>query len=124
MTGTKSAEYRNLERESSSQLLEHDSRRVLGRYEEAADHALQAGTGRARMGRLRFEAGEFAEAAEDWLSAVGCFLLATARGQAASVLELLRGLEANGKIPVERSDLVAALRERERQLKDLGEPLR
>jgi hypothetical protein len=121
MTGTKSAEYRDLEHESSSRLLEHDSRRVLGRYEEAAYHALQAGTGRDRMGRLCFQAGEFAEAAEDWLSAVACFLLATANQQAAGVLELLRRLEADGKIPAERSDLVGTLRGREREWKDLNE---
>jgi hypothetical protein len=122
MTGTKSAEYRDLEHESSSQLVEYDSRRVLGRYEEAACHALQAGIGRARMGQLCFEAEEYAEAAEDWLSAVECFLLGAATQQAAGILELLCRLEAGGKIPVERSDLIATLRERERQWTDLNKP--
>jgi hypothetical protein len=120
MTGTKSREYRQLEQESSNQLMEHDSRRVLGRYEEAAYRALQAGQDRARMGQLCCEAGEYAEAAEDWLSATACFLLATAPKQAVGALGLLRRLEAEGKVPAERPDLRNALREREQQLNDLN----
>ena len=47
MIATHQEEYHALERESSNFLLEHDSRRILGRYEEAAYDALQAGRGRA-----------------------------------------------------------------------------
>lgn len=68
--------YRELERESSSLLLDHDSRLVLGRYEEAAYYALQAGRHRASMGKILFDAGDRVRASEDWLSASQCFLLA------------------------------------------------
>jgi hypothetical protein len=121
MTGTKARDYENLERESSSQLMEHDSRRVLGRYEEAAYAALQAGRSRTRMGYLCLEAEEYGEATEDWLSAVACFLLATATKPAADVLDALHRLEAEGKIPAERADLHATMRERDRGLTDLNE---
>jgi hypothetical protein len=47
------------ERESSNFLLERDSRRALGRYEEAAYDALQAGRGRARMEQLCWTASGF-----------------------------------------------------------------
>jgi hypothetical protein len=119
MIAIKAQEYQDLEHESSSQLLEHDSRRVLGRLEEAAYHALQAGRNRTKMGQHCFEAQEYAEAAEDWLSAVECFLLATARKQAAVVFDLLIRLEVDGKIPVERPDLVAALRNSNQRLRDV-----
>jgi hypothetical protein len=47
MTGTQSDEYRRLALESSNLLMEHDSRSVLGRYEEAADRVLvHAGQGK------------------------------------------------------------------------------
>jgi hypothetical protein len=121
MTGTKAHEYDNLERESSSQLMEHDSRQVLGRYEEAAYAALQAGRGRARMGQLCFEAEEYVEATEDWLSAAACLLLATETKHAARVLDLLHRLDVDGKIPAERPDLHATLRERDQELTDLKE---
>src|SRR4051794_19241307 len=117
MTGTMAREYQNLERESSGQLMEHDSRWVLGRYEEAAYHALQAGRGRARMGQLCFESEESAEAVEDWLSAAACFLRATARKQAADIVDVLHRLEAEGKVPAGRPDLQAALRERDQGLR-------
>ena len=121
MIGTKADEYQHLAHESSSRILEYESRWVLGRYEEAAYHALQAGTDRTRMGRLSAEAEEWSEAVEDWLSAVACFLRATARKQAADVLELLHRLDGDGKIPMARPDLHAALRERERELDELNE---
>jgi tetratricopeptide (TPR) repeat protein len=120
MTGTKAPEYRALQNESSSQLLDYDSRWVLGRYEEAAYHALQAGTGRYRMGHLCFQAGEYQEAVEDWLSAAECFLLATAQGQAGKILNILHRLETEGKIPAERPDLLSALGERQKRLEDLN----
>jgi tetratricopeptide (TPR) repeat protein len=121
MIATQQHEYHVLERESSDLLLEHDSRRVLGRFEEAAYDALQAGRGRARMGQLRFAAGEYAEAIEDWLSAIECFLRATAKKQASDLLTLLHKMEAEGKLPAERPDLHAALREREQGLGDLSQ---
>jgi hypothetical protein len=121
MTGTKTRAYLDLQHESSSRLLDYDSRWVLGRYEEAAYHALQAGTVRTRMGQLGFDAREYVAAVEDWLSGAACFLLATARQQAADLLDILHRLEAEGKIPVERADLHAALRERDREQKDLNQ---
>jgi hypothetical protein len=121
MTGTKSRDYHDLERESSNYLLEHDSKRTLGRYEDAAYDALRAGTARARMGQLGFEAGEHAEAVEDWLSAVECFLQATAKKQGAEVLKILHRLEAEGKVPAERPDLHATLQERDQGLTDLNQ---
>jgi hypothetical protein len=119
MSVTQQQVYHDLERESSDFLLEHDSRRVLGRYAEAAYDALQAGERRARMGQLCFEAGEYAEAVEDWLSAVECFLRATAKKRGAEILALLHRLEADDKLPAERPNLYAALREREQGLNDL-----
>jgi hypothetical protein len=124
MIGTKADEYRELERESSNHLLEHDSQRTLGRYEEAASHALQAGKDRVRMGQLCFDAAEYPEAAADWLSAAACFLLAMARTQAGDILSVVHRLEADGKIPVDRPDLMAALRERERGLEELNHKVR
>jgi hypothetical protein len=121
MIGTKGREYRDLELETSNHLMDHDSRQGLGRYEEAAYHALQAGSGRVRMGQLCWEAGEHAEAAEDWLSAAACCILATTGRQAADVLDHLHGLEAAGKIPAGRPDLHAALREHDQGLKDLNQ---
>ncbi len=121
MTATQQQEYHDLERESSNYLLGHDSRRVLGRYEEAAYDALQAGRARARMGQIGFEAGAFTEAVEDWLSALECFLRAGAKKPASELLALLRRLEAEGKVPAERPDLRAALREREQGLDELDQ---
>lgn len=90
MIATQRDEYRALERETSNFLLEQDSRRALGRYEEAAYDALQAGRGRARMGQLCFASEQHAEAVEDWLSATACFLQATAKKPALELLEFLR----------------------------------
>ncbi len=77
--------------------------------------------GRTRMGQVCLEAEEYAEAVADWLSAADCFLQATARKQAADVLDVLHRLEADGKVPAERPDLRAVLRQRKRGLKDLTE---
>jgi hypothetical protein len=120
MTGTKTTEYQSLARASSSEMLDYDSRWVLGRYEKAASHALRAATARARMAQLCLDAGEYAEAVEDWLSAAGCFLQATARQEAGTVLCILHGLEADGRFPLGRADLNAAFRERERELESLN----
>ena len=61
MTVTQTQQYRDLERESFNQMMAADSRRVLGRYEEAAYHLFQAGTARARMGQLCYESQADAE---------------------------------------------------------------
>jgi hypothetical protein len=121
MTGASAREYRGLAYESSNLMLDRDSSQALGRYEEAALRALQAGRGRARMGQLRIDSGEYAEAVEDWLSAAACFFLSTAKQQVADVLDVLLRLEAEGKFPKGRSDLRAALQERKQALKELDQ---
>jgi hypothetical protein len=120
MTAAQEREYHDLELDSSNELLEHDSRRVLGRFEEAAHHALQAGRARARMGQLRFDAGDYSGAAADWLSAAACFLQADAGDSATIILDEVRRLAADGRLPAARPDLAAALKEREQQLADLN----
>jgi hypothetical protein len=120
MTAAQEREYHDLELESSNELLAHDSRRVLGRFEEAARHALQAGRARARMGQLRFAAGDYSGAAEDWLSAAACFLQASAGEPATAALNEVRRLGAEGRLAAARPDLAAALAEREQQLADLN----
>ncbi len=118
MIGSKVQKYLDLEHESSNRMLEHDSRRVLGRYKEAVYHALRAGMIRDQMGQRCYAAENYAEAAEDWLSAVECFLLASATKEAADVLGSLHRLETEGKILAERPDLVSALRKCELLLKE------
>jgi hypothetical protein len=73
------------------------------------------------MGQLRFEAEEYAEAAEDWLSAASCFLLAASRKQAADILEVVHRMETAGKLPADRPDLHDALRKHEQELKKLDQ---
>lgn len=119
MSATEQHQYRDLQRESSNFLMEHDSRRVLGRYAEAAYDALEAGRRRARMGQLCYAAGEYAEAFEDWLSAAECYLQGTGKKQAAEILSLLQRVEADSKMPATHLDLHAALREREHGLDEL-----
>ncbi|HET6879104.1 MAG TPA: hypothetical protein VFI31_03050 [Pirellulales bacterium] len=113
-----SERYRELERESSSLLLDHDSRLALGRYEEAAFHALQAGRQRASMGRILFDAGDRIAAAEDWLSATACFLLATAEEQARTLLGILQTLAEDGDLE-SRPDLTAVLAQRNEETRQL-----
>src|SRR3954447_21271755 len=102
MTDLRTPEYRHLALESSNHLMEHDSRTVLGRYEEAAHHALQAGILRERMGQLSYEVQDYKRATADWLSAVACYLLATASEPAVAVLDALHRLEADGLFPTEQ----------------------
>ncbi|HUY34805.1 MAG TPA: hypothetical protein VMV69_18815 [Pirellulales bacterium] len=116
---SKELDYHELELESSNDLVDHDSRRVLGRFAEAASHALQAGARRERMGRISLDTGRHADAAEDWLSAASCFLLATASGRAAEILKIVHGLIAQGNVPANRRDLHAALGECDKGLKQL-----
>jgi hypothetical protein len=119
MTATTTDDFARLELESSNLLLQSDADRACGRYEAAADHALQGGVLRSRMGEISSHRGDFAGAGEDWLSAAACFLLATASEQASTTLELAQRLETEGKWPPERADLRAALRERRDELEQL-----
>ncbi len=114
-------DYRKLTLDSSNDLLEHDSRRVLGRFAEAACHALQAAEDRKNMGQFCYEPGRHTDAAEAWLSAANCFLLATARERATEIVKSVHKLEAEGKLPVERNDLYAALAECDERLDRLSQ---
>jgi hypothetical protein len=93
----------------------------VGWYEVAAYAALQAGIERERMGRMMIEAGEVVFAAEDWLSAAACFLLATAPARSSALLDEVRRLDAEGKVPTDRRDMHAALREHGQGLETLIE---
>jgi hypothetical protein len=123
MNATMSPEYRQLELDSSNDIIRHDARRSDRKYEEAAIHARQAGTARARMGQMMFDEGQFVYAAEDWLSAAACFYLATHIGLLAASIERVRKLDHSGHIPAERRDLHAAQKEREEQQKALNRKL-
>src|SRR5436853_2447565 len=112
MTGTMTEEYRKLGLDSSNDMMAHDSRRVLGRYPEAALHIREAGFGRFRMGQIMFDAGDFAQAAADWLSAAACFYLVPDLERMHDCIERVRQLNREGKIPPERRDLHVALKER------------
>lgn len=119
MTGTVPSEYRDLALDSSNEMMEYDSRWVLGRYPEAAWHILRAGIARVRMGQMMFDTGEFVLAAEDWLSAAACFYLATDLERMRDAFERVRELDREGKIPPERRDIHAAIKEREEKIKVL-----
>ncbi len=123
MSIIESPEYRQLALDSSNDMIEHDASRGLGRYAQAAMFIRQAGVGRARMGRIMFDAGQFARAAEDWLSAAACFYLASAPAQMNSGIELVRDLDRKGHIPPERRDLRAALKARRKELRTLEKKL-
>jgi tetratricopeptide (TPR) repeat protein len=119
MTATETPEYRKLALDSSNDMIRHDARRGDGMYVEAAWHIFQAGIARARMGTIMFDAGQFARAAEDWLSAGACFYLAPSLRGLRTCVEHVRQLDREGKIPTDRRDLRAALNEREEQLRTL-----
>lgn len=119
MTATETPEYHKLSLDSSNDMIEYDASRALGRYPNAALHIRDAGIGRLRMGQMMFDAGEFAHAAEDWLSAAACFCLVPDLKRMNDTTELVRKLDREGKIPPERRDLHAALKEREGQLVEL-----
>ncbi|MDY3560845.1 hypothetical protein R5W23_002094 [Gemmata sp. JC673] len=109
------AEYRQLELDSSNDMMDADSRRALGRYVEAAWHHLQAGAARERMGQMMFDTGDRVRAAADWLSAAACFHLATNLQQMSEVLNRVHELVQQGSIPPERRDIRCALVERDEQ---------
>lgn len=116
MTATTPPEYRQLERESSNDLIRHDARRGDGKYPEAAWHALQAGLARYRMGQIMSESGEYVFATEDWLSAAACFYLATDPNRMKAAFGRAEQLVQEGKIPPERRDIYEALKEREKEI--------
>jgi hypothetical protein len=124
MTATDTTEYRKLELDSSNDIIRHDARRSDRKYAEAAWHALQAGLGRQRMGQMMFDAGDFTQAAADWLSAAACFDLATDPQRMQELLARVQRLNQEGKIPPERRDIHAALKEREAELKELEQKLK
>jgi tetratricopeptide (TPR) repeat protein len=123
MTPVTTDEYRQLGYETSNDMIRHDTRRLLREYEEAALHIRQAGFGRARMGQMMFDAGEFTLAAEDWLAAAGCFYLVPDLLRLREGVEAVRQIDREGHIPPERRDIRAAILEREEQLRTLEEKL-
>jgi tetratricopeptide (TPR) repeat protein len=123
MNATLPPEYRDLALDSSNEMMAYDSRWVLGRYAEAAWHMLQAGLARERMGQITFDAGNFAQAAADWLSAAACFLLATDPKRMHETLARVQQLDQEGKIPPERRDIHTALIERKSEPQTLANKL-
>src|SRR5262245_19905334 len=116
MTALANTEYERLGLESSDLMMERDGRRSQGRYPEAAYASMRAGELRLRMGEIALAEGMSEWAAEDWLSAAGCFLAASDTERARDALGKVRHLETGGKIPAARGDLIEALAVREREL--------
>jgi tetratricopeptide (TPR) repeat protein len=104
-------------------MIEHDADRTLGRYPKAAWHILRAGLAREQMGQIMFDAGDFAQAAADWLSAAACFDLATDPQRMQELLARVQKLNQEGKIPPERRDIHEALKERESEFQTLANKL-
>ncbi|MDB5306050.1 MAG: hypothetical protein JWO38_252 [Gemmataceae bacterium] len=121
MTMLADPEYRRLATESSNDMIRHDARRGEGEYEKAALHIREAGAGRLRMGRIAYDAGNFARAAADWLSAGACFYLATDGTRMRECIDRVRQLDQEGKIPADRRDIRAAIQEREGEVRTLEE---
>lgn len=119
MMATTDSEYRKLALDSSNLLMDWDGKWGLGRYEESTDAVLQAGQMRRRMGEMSIAFGNCESAAGDWLSSAACFAEATALQRAKETFGRVKKLEAAGRIPPERQDLLAALREREVQIQRL-----
>ena len=107
--------YKQLALDSSNDMIRYDSLWVQGDYSEAAWHVRRAGFARQQMGQIQFETGEFADAAEDWLSAAECFYLATELKKMQDCIERVQRLRNNGQIPAPRSDILETLAEREDQ---------
>jgi len=116
-------EYRRLELDSSNGIIEHDTDRGMRRYPEAALHARDAGLARLRMGEMMCAEGDFSQSAADWLSAAACFYLATDLTRMQEAFARVRKLDQEGKIPPERRDIHAAIKEREQQIKTLEQKL-
>ena len=124
MPATMTDEYRQLGYDTSNDMIRYDSRRGIGEYAQAALHIRNAGFGRLRMGQMMHDAGEFVLAAENWLSAAACFLLATDPKEMQETLARAQQLDQEGKIPPERRDIHAAMKEREAELKELEQKLK
>lgn len=124
MTRTDTSEYRDLALQSSNEMMEHDSRRVLGRYPQAALHIRNAGLGRLRMGQIMSDAGDFPQAAADWLCAGECFYLVPDLERMRACVERVQKLNQEGKIPPDRRDIHDALKERGEQIKALEQKIR
>jgi tetratricopeptide (TPR) repeat protein len=119
MTATETSDYRKLELDSSNDIIRHDARRGDRKYAEAALHIRNAGFGRLRMGEMMSDTGQVAYAAEDWLSAAACFYLVPDLERLREATDRVRKLDHEGKIPPERRDIHAALKEREEQAREL-----
>ncbi len=119
MTPTDTPEYRRLALASSNDMMRYDTRWALGEYADARGHVLDAAAARAEMGRIKADAGEFAHAAEDWLSAAECYFLGGEPARMAAAVGRVRELDRAGRIPDDRTDLRAALRERDTQFRGL-----
>lgn len=119
MPVTATPEYRALQRDTSNDIIRHDTRRGDGEFTAAATHARRAGIGRRRMAELAVAAGEYPRAAADWLSAAACYLLCDDGGAMAECVARARELADAGRIPADRRDLWHALAEREAELQRL-----
>lgn len=116
MTMLASPEYKSLVTASSNDMIRHDTYRGMGEYEQAALHIREAGLGRVRMGQLTYSAGDYPRAAADWLSAAACFYLVPDPERMRQCVERVQQLDREGKIPADRRDIHAALKEREGEL--------
>lgn len=123
MTAARTPEYRKLALDSSNEMMDYDGDWVLGRYPKAALHIREAGFGRLRMGQIMFDAGDYTQAAADWLSAAACFYLVPDLERMRDAFERVRQIDQVGHIPAERRDIRAAIQEREEQLRTLEEKL-
>jgi hypothetical protein len=112
-------EYQRLALESSNLLMEWDGQWVLGRYEQAALAALQAGRLRAQMGAILRDAGDWEGAAEDFLSAADCFVKASHREEGQNALDQARRMIAQEAAEAARPDLRQIARERDEALERL-----
>src|SRR5260370_474181 len=89
-------DYRRLALDSSNLLMEWDGRLALGQTDKAVLAVYRAGELREQMGRIRCDAGDYAHAAEDWLSSSACFVGAEAGARANAALQSARDAEIRG----------------------------
>jgi len=108
--------YRELELDSSNELMEFDADRGMGRDVRAALHARNAGLARARMAEIQGERSNFVASTEDFLSAAECFYSATDPMRMRLSVERARARIDLGDIQDSRRDLLEAVEIREGQL--------